>query len=290
MTTYAALPRAEIGLPDPAQWMDPRSIGALPPGWKQEARLAPPMAAAAVARPVPVPSEDERAMVASVAGACRCLACRARRQDAARDDARAWDRFYPPCAHTIRRLARHFRVPRVVRKDFSQTVWVQLIQVLPDFQYDACRGQFCSWLHVVVKIEAAALFRRMARRRTRRLEPPEEAALRSREPDPALASELASDAQSVKRAIAELRPGISEADYRLLRLRLIDGASTDDVAMKLGMPAEQVRYRYRLLGKKLRVLLDSRRAAPSRKVAPPRRPAENNFIFRAPNRPGAQIT
>ncbi|MHC4995334.1 MAG: sigma factor, partial [Planctomycetota bacterium] len=58
-----------------------------------------------------------------------------------------WVLFYTSCDTLIRQFASRLGIPSRSVDDFTQEVWVKLLKKLPEFQYDASRARFTTWLY-----------------------------------------------------------------------------------------------------------------------------------------------
>jgi RNA polymerase sigma factor (sigma-70 family) len=171
--------------------------------------------------------------------------------------AAAWDDFYRVYDGLIRRfvLAQGLRGADV--DDCVQEVWVEVVSRLEAYEHDPDRPGLRAWLSTIVRNRATDQIRRRARRPAQSLEELREA---GREPgtaeaDPAHLFECAWERLLLATLVSELRREVSDTNYRLLCLRLLEGRAVADVAAALGLAPEQAWYRqYRLL-KKLQVRL-----------------------------------
>jgi RNA polymerase sigma-70 factor (ECF subfamily) len=163
--------------------------------------------------------------------------------------AEAWARFFQVCGPLVRRFARACRVPQTDLDDCVQEVWAELVTLVRGRRYDPRRGRFRTWLYTIVHSKATDLLRRRLRHPTESLGG-RAAALGSREGDPAAEGERRSQQEAVRRVLAALRQRVSERSYRVLYLRWIEGWTTREVAVALGLTPAQVRSRdHRMKGK-----------------------------------------
>ena len=163
--------------------------------------------------------------------------------------AEAWERFFQVCGPLIHRFALACRVPSADLDDCVQEVWTELVARLRGRRYNPRRGRFRTWLYTIVHSKATDLLRRRLRHPTESLGG-RAAALGSREGDPAAEGERRSQQEAVRRVLAALRRRVSERSYQVLYLRWIEGWTTREVAVALGLTSAQVRSRdHRMKGK-----------------------------------------
>lgn len=166
----------------------------------------------------------------------------------------AWDEFYEMYTTLIRR----FIVARGVRgadvDDCVQEVWTSIAKSLGDFEHPVQRPGLRAWLYTVVRSRASDMMRSNNRFGERRLS---DSVLASHEPsepgaDPAVLCEREWDRVMVQTAMEDLRPDVSDLNYRVLRARLIEGHDVEEVAEDLKISREQVRYRQHRMLRKLK--------------------------------------
>ena len=140
-------------------------------------------------------------------------------------------------------------MPTADLDDCVQEVWAELVTLVRGRRYDPQRGRFRTWLYTIVHSKATDLLRRRLRHPTESLGG-RAAALGSREAGPAAEGERRSQQEAVWRVLAVLRRRVSERSYRVLYLRWIEGWTTREVAVALGLTSAQVRSRdHRMKGK-----------------------------------------
>ncbi len=166
----------------------------------------------------------------------------------------AWEEFYRVYNELIRRfvIARGMRHADV--DDCLQEVWGAVAKKLVDFERPKGRPGLRAWLYTLVRNKATDLIHRKARQPAKSLgqqsqapaEPP------GNDPDPADVYERQWESAMLQTAIEELRTEISELNYRVLQMRLLEARDVADVAQALDIPLAQVRYRQHRMLKKLR--------------------------------------
>lgn len=167
----------------------------------------------------------------------------------------SWTEFFRIYNDQLRRYAYSRGLRDADLDDCLQEVWTAVAQKLSDFQRPDDSPGLRKWLYRLVLSKATDIVRQRMRRPAAPL---------------ASAGDLADDDQSDKLAdedearwqkqmlqtmLDELRNQVSEANYRVLQLRVIERREISEVAKELDMSEEQVRYRcYRTL-KKLRSMM-----------------------------------
>ena len=166
-----------------------------------------------------------------------------------------WERFYSYCDDKIRRFAATFRSRGVDVDDCTQEAWADLIRSLPQFNFDASRGRFDSWLYTIVRNKATDAIRRQSRRTTTELSPDVIDSVSTRATDPSEILDRQADRDAVRHAMDRLRDVASDSSYRVMHHRYIDEWDVPQVADALGLSREQVWVREHRMKRKLRDLL-----------------------------------
>jgi RNA polymerase sigma factor (sigma-70 family) len=152
----------------------------------------------------------------------------------------AWKSFYDLYARKIRVYALTCGTADEDLVDCVQEVWRELLVRLPRFQLDPCRGQFATWLFAIVQGKAADQRRSRKRRLVQGTADILETVTDHR-PSPVRALE---EGEMVGLAWGQLRNRLSECNYQVLQLRLVEQRPVAEVAERLGLSHEQVWYRY----------------------------------------------
>jgi RNA polymerase sigma factor (sigma-70 family) len=162
----------------------------------------------------------------------------------------AYDEFQIQCTPIICNFACRCGTMAADVAECCQNVWVALCKHLPGFQHGTGFPRFETWLYQIVKSKAADV-------------------RRSRKHNPAQASEGALLALPDERASLDHRSNLEEMarfawsvvvarfsklNSQILRLRLIERISSDEVAKRLGLTDAQVRQRYCRTLNRLRAL------------------------------------
>ncbi len=168
-----------------------------------------------------------------------------------------WAQFYLVCDCLLRRYAISCHIRPEDLEDCLQSAWREITVALPKFEHHGEIGRLYAWLYLLVHSRAADLCRYRVRHPTRSLSPKKEAALRSRELDPAFAHERRDQLKLMQQMLAELREHVSDTNYRAFQLCCIEGRPALEVAAQLNLTVEQLRYRCYRVKEKVRRLYDA---------------------------------
>ena len=169
----------------------------------------------------------------------------------------SWNEFYRMYSNLIRR----FVVAQGVREsdvdDCVQEVWNTVALKLVEFRHPVKHPGLRAWLYTVVRSKAMDLLRKKQRTAAESLSDIVEKGQEpsGREPDPASHFERDWEDAVLHTVLAELRPSISDTNYRLLRMRLLKGLDVATVASELDLKPDQVRYRQHRVLKKVKARL-----------------------------------
>jgi RNA polymerase sigma factor (sigma-70 family) len=193
----------------------------------------------------------------SLLAVSKYLQCLSNRQTPSASITASWNRFHNWCDRQIRNYAgRYYRTSSDI-DDCAQETWVDLTRRLKDFDLDASRGKFTSWLYTLVRNNAVDLSRAMRRQRASSLNDATAGADPScPEPNPMETLSRKLDAQRVREAVEQLKDRVSAESYEIARLRWIDQRPLEDVKAKLRMTANQIWAREHRLRQKLRGMLE----------------------------------
>lgn len=162
--------------------------------------------------------------------------------------AQAWDEFYRIYNSVMRRFAAAQGVRGAEIDDCLQEVWMEVVVRLDGFDHPRNRPGLRAWLYTIVRSKAADCFRRRARQSASHLERSSE--VPSEAPSPPDQFEQDWERALLETLIEDLRSQTSARNAQLLKMRLLDGRSVQDVARALDLTPAQVSYRqYRLLRK-----------------------------------------
>jgi RNA polymerase sigma factor (sigma-70 family) len=182
------------------------------------------------------------------------LDCRSRNVDPPAPLAEAWDRFYLSHTPRIRAFLRKSALPESDREDCLQCVWIEVVAHLAALPYDRSRGRLSTWLLTVARNRSVDMLRRRRRLFTGLVEALD--ALVDPCPGPIAAYECHSTRARVKCVLAELSAEASKLNYQVFHQRMIDNRPCAEVAAKLGLTPEQVRFRLHRMKRKFRDLFD----------------------------------
>jgi RNA polymerase sigma factor (sigma-70 family) len=151
----------------------------------------------------------------------------------------AWNSFYDFYSRKIRAFAFSCGAMDDDIPDCIQEVWRELLVRLPTFQLDSRRGKFDTWLYHIVQGKTADL-RRSHRRRLFQGNAFTLQTVTDHHPSPGRALE---EEEVVTLAWVELRKRVSQCNFQVLHLRLVEERPVAEVAEKLGLSHDQVWYR-----------------------------------------------
>jgi RNA polymerase sigma factor (sigma-70 family) len=175
------------------------------------------------------------------------LTHRQQRLPPSQDLENAWKVFYDHYSCKIRVYAFTCGAADEEILDCVQDVWRELLVRLPTFQLDPHRGTFDSWLFHIVKCKTADL-RRSRKRWSLQGNSHKLQTVTDNHPRP---DQDLEEKEMAALAWDELRESLSDCDFYLLRLRLVEQWPVAEVAVKLGLSHQQVWYRYHRARRKL---------------------------------------
>jgi RNA polymerase sigma factor (sigma-70 family) len=167
--------------------------------------------------------------------------------------AAAWDEFYRVYDGLMRRFAIARGLVGSDVDDCLQAVWMEVASRLGQFERPDSQAGLRSWLYTLVRSKAGDLLRRRQRRPAESLDAAREAGHEpaDRESDPGRIIDQDWERALLETLLEELRQEVSDINWRLLRMRCLEGRDVPAVAAELGLTSEQVWYRQRRLMRKL---------------------------------------
>ena len=167
--------------------------------------------------------------------------------------AAAWDEFYRVYDSLMRRFAAARGLVGADVDDCVQAVWIQVASSLGEFEHPESHSGLRSWLYTLVRSKAGDLLRRKSRRPAESLDLARESGYEPADTlsDPRRLAEAEWERALLETLLEELREEVSETNWRLLKMRCLEGREVPEVAAELGLSSEQVWYRQRRLLKKL---------------------------------------
>lgn len=198
--------------------------------------------------PIPItrPSADSELLIQTQSYLTR----REHSQPPSQDLEAAWRVFYDLYGGKIRAYACTCGVAEEDIADCVQEIWCELLVRLPTFQLDPCRGQFDTWLFTIVRSKTADLHRS----RKRRLLQGNSENLQTVTDYRPRPSQPWEEEEMVTVVLDQLRNRLSECNFQVLQLRLVEQLSVAEVAAKLGLSHEQVWYRYHRARRELKAI------------------------------------
>lgn len=154
-----------------------------------------------------------------------------------RNDAEAWSEFHKLYAPLLYRYARD----RGLSRDDAEEIRDQCLEIvtrkMPAFEYDKEKGGFKNWLRRVADNKVVD-FRR--KRHDRNADTDEIRSLRDTEPSPAESWEQAWRNEHLKYCVEKARSSVSDRNFRVFQMLLLDGCTVEEVCANLGLNPNQV--------------------------------------------------
>ncbi len=170
----------------------------------------------------------------------------------------SWIEFFRVYDNLLRRYARSRGMRNEDLDDCLQEVWVAVSRQLADFQRPQDRPGLRAWLYRLVQNKATDIVRRKCRSRAAPLDCVGDVPAVERHEDAvAEAEEARWQHHLVRTMLDELRGQVTDLNYRVLHLRLVEDCSISEVAETLELTHEQVRYRCHRMLKKLRSMIET---------------------------------
>jgi RNA polymerase sigma factor (sigma-70 family) len=168
----------------------------------------------------------------------------------------AWDRFYRLVDPVICRCVRLGHLSGPDQGDCIQEVWLEIVAHLGHFRDDPRHTHLRTWIATLARNKAMDFVREHSRHPRKDLSDRILVDLPSHEFDPAVECERHGTQALVRNALAELASQVSATSFRVLYLRSIEERTVPEVASKLGLTPEQVRFRHHRMKQKLRPLVE----------------------------------
>ncbi len=147
----------------------------------------------------------------------------------------AWDKFFEIERKHLYRLVSKRCLCHELRQDVMQDVWIEMVKQLHKFQGDEAVQRLHGWMRRVVNSKVVNAIRRLARRRTVKIDAEMEESLDTESAEGARMREYR-EWLAVK--LAEV-----PTSYRLMVGHFLDGRAIVDLAAELGMTPEAARCR-----------------------------------------------
>jgi RNA polymerase sigma factor (sigma-70 family) len=169
----------------------------------------------------------------------------------------SWESFYARCNPIVRHVVGGRAYQDGDADDCVQAIWLEVVAKLARFDEDPQRGAFLPWLVTLARRKVVQFSRRTnARTETvANLEDLDEPVV-SRELDPSIVCQQRQQAALLEELLGELSKQMSPTDYQVLYLRSWQQQTVADVAHRLALSPQQVRYRHCRAKQKLRRLLN----------------------------------
>jgi RNA polymerase sigma factor (sigma-70 family) len=192
----------------------------------------------------------------------------------------AWIVFYDRTLQKIRKFAFTCGAAAEDIADCVQEVWTELLTRLPSFRLDPKRGQFDSWLFHIVRGKTANL-RRFHKRRVFQ---GNSDTLQTAVDVHASPARTLEEKEMFTLAWNQLKRNLSECNFQVLQLRLVEDRPVAEVAEQLGLSHEQVWYRYHRARREVAEIA----SAWSRGQRPPLQPSKPSCEKKENNQDSAQ--
>jgi RNA polymerase sigma factor (sigma-70 family) len=173
----------------------------------------------------------------------------------------AWNRFFFVYTRRIQREAQQRGLSAAHTEDCVQEVWLVILEVLRKSGHEPPWDRFSCWMQGLIQNQVVNYVRRMTRRLALETGLLEEATAEDRF-DPAASFDRNEQRHMVRHVLGHLAEQVSATNYHLIHLRWIEGCEVPEVAARLDLTSEQVRYRHFRVKKRLRRLLECHGAGP----------------------------
>ncbi len=183
------------------------------------------------------------------------LECRSRGVEPLPTLSQAWEGFYAFYDPRLRKFLGKWALSDADRSDCLQEIWHEVLTCLGRFVDDPGRARLSTWLLTLARNKAVDAIRRRSRHTLVHLDGNDTEAA-DPAPDPAAAYERGRTLAQVHVALDVLAAKVSCTSFRVLYLRWIEGLTTAEVAVTLGITPAQVRSRTCRMKRKLRILLE----------------------------------
>jgi RNA polymerase sigma factor (sigma-70 family) len=157
----------------------------------------------------------------------------------------AWARFFALANPLVRRIASSPGGSRADVENKVQDVWIAILSRFPRIRGRTRRDNLARLLAVIARHAISDYHRSPSRRLLPSLDPADAATLPGRESSPLRVVERRETCREVRSRLKELRRQNSEAAFRLMHLRWIEGKDYEEIAAVLDCTAKQVRDRHR---------------------------------------------
>jgi RNA polymerase sigma factor (sigma-70 family) len=154
-----------------------------------------------------------------------------------RSDAGAWSEFHKLYAPLLYRYARGRGLPRHDAEEVRDQCLEVVTRKMPDFEYDKDRGGFKNWLRRVADNKVVDHLRK---RRDKIAGTEAMRVIPDAGPTPAETWERSWRNEHLKYCVEMARTRVSERNFRVFEMLLVDNCTVDEVCTSLGLNANQV--------------------------------------------------
>lgn len=177
-----------------------------------------------------------------------------------------WERFYRDYSPHVRRIVSRYLPAKADQDDCFQHIWQKLLQVLPRLSFDPARGTFHNWLATVAHRLTQRFLTKIRRQRVEITisDSGWENNVSLQVAGPLDRLQTQEKIRLVHQVLQQLRSRLSDRTYQVFYLRWMKMESFGEIAQRLNLTTEQVRWRNHRAKRKAEELLTcSLRSDPS---------------------------
>jgi RNA polymerase sigma factor (sigma-70 family) len=163
----------------------------------------------------------------------------------------AWNRFYSIYDVLIRGYVATRRMPPAELEDCVQEVWLAVARGLTEFEHPRNRPGLRAWLYTLVRAKTAEVLRKRARFHSGMV-PSTDVQLQLIPADGEHTSRQMWTRLLVQALLDDVQASQPDEDHQILRLKLLEGRRTGEIAEQLGLAPRVVRYRFRRVLRRIR--------------------------------------
>lgn len=203
-----------------------------------------------------------------------CLKCWSKRVQPTARQIVAWDRFYRSYSPLVRSVAAGWQLPKADEDDCYQEIWQKLVEILPLLKFDEQRGSLAGWLSVVAFRLSRAFLQKHRRQQKKFVVNGWMTLSCFRLNGPAETLQRRENIQLVTEILNELSLRTSSSSYQVFHMRWIKEQSFEEIANRLSLTPDQVRWRHHRVKQKVQELLVRARQSEEGLKSDPRQPVE----------------
>ena len=169
----------------------------------------------------------------------------------------AWEQFFLVYSRRIRQVVRQRGLSPNDAEDCVQEVWLVILEVLRRCGHERPWDRFSCWMQGLIQNQVANYVGRMTRPLVLKADPLIGQSAPVSHFDPVAHFERNERREMVRHVLGQLEQQVSPTNYRLVHLRWMEGCEIPEVAARLNLTSEQVRYRHYRVKKRVRRLLET---------------------------------